>query len=461
MNDRDKLLGTESVFKLLIKFSIPAVTGMVVNALYNVVDRIYVGKGVGQNGLSGLAVAYPLMNIMMAFSMLIGIGSSNLLSIRLGERKREDAEKILNNALVLLLASALVVTVLGLLFLKPALVFFGAQREEILEPASAYMRIILFGYVFQAVGFGLNHSIRAEGSPRTAMGSMIIGAVLNTILDPIFIFVFNMGVEGAAIATIISQAASALFVVSYFLGKRSMIKLKPALFRLDFRIVKGIFSVGSAAFVLQLASSAVLTLLNNSLVIYGKELSPAGDSAALAAYAAINSVTMLILMPVFGINQGVQPIIGYNYGACKYDRVLRAYRYAVMAASVFTVLGFVAVMLFPSQIVSVFVSGDEVMMSFGTKAIRIILLLLPIIGYQIVSSSYFQMVGKSHLALFLTTSRQVIILIPLIIVLPIFWGLWGVVWATPIADALSSTITSILIMRETRNLKARIIMAGE
>lgn len=441
--DHSKQLGENKVSSLLLKFSIPAIIGMLVNALYNVVDRIFVGKGVGSLGIAGITIGFPIMIVQMAFGMLIGIGATSLISIRLGEKRKEEAELIVANAMVLLIIISLILTFAGLIFMNPLLKLFGAS-EAVLPYARGYLGIILIGTVFQSVGFGMNNIIRAEGNPKIAMLTMLIGAIMNTILDPIFIFIFGWGVEGAAIATIISQAVSAVWVLYYFLGGRSMLKIHLKNIKLQAHIVLKIFAIGSAPFAMQLAASVQTVILNKGLGIYGGDI-------AISAMGVINSLTMLILMPVFGINQGAQPIIGYNYGAEKFDRVKHALKLAIAAATAIVSIGFIMARLFPSQLISLF-SSDPALIEFGTSALQIYLIFLPIIGFQIVSASYFQAVGKPKHAMFLSLSRQVLILIPALLILPGIYGLYGVLVAGPVADILSSIITGVWLFIELRHL---------
>lgn len=441
--DRSQQLGEDRISSLLWKFSIPAIFGMLVNALYNVVDRIFIGQGVGSEALAGLTVSFPLMIVLMAFGMLVGIGGTSLISIRLGQQKRDDAERILGNAVVLLVIISLILAILGLIFLNPLLKLFGAS-EVTLPYAQEYLRIILIGAVFQSVGFGLNNMIRADGSPKIAMFTMLIGALTNTILDPIFIFIFKMGVAGAAWATIISQAVSAIWVLSYFMGRRSMLKIHRHNLRLQLPIVKNIMAIGMAPFSMQLVASVLNIILNNSLARYGGDL-------AISTMGIINSISMLILMPIFGINQGAQPIIGYNYGAKQYDRVKLTLRYAITAATAIVATGFVVAKLFPTELIQIF-NRDPELVRMGTRAIGIFLTMLPIIGFQIVSANYFQAVGKPKSAMFLSLSRQLVFLIPALLILPRFFKLDGVFMAGPVADFLSSLVTGIWIWAEMRHL---------
>lgn len=442
--DHTKQLGEARVSKLLLKFSIPAITGMVVNALYNVVDRIFIGQGVGRMGIAGLTIAFPLMTVMMALAMLIGLGATALISIRLGEQRKEEAELIIGNAMVCLIGIALTVTTLGLIFLDPLLVFFGASTE-VLPYARDYMKIILLGEVFMSIGFGMNHFIRAEGNPKIAMATMLLGAIANTILDPIFIFVLGWGVKGAAWATIISQAASAAWVLSYFIGKRSHLRIQIRNLKLKLDVIRQITAIGSAPFMMQMAASVIGVILNTSLLRYGGDL-------AISAMGIVNSIAMFFLMPLFGINQGAQPIIGYNYGAEKFDRVKKTLMLAITAATLVVLFGFTMIRLFPETLVSLFSKQDPELIKLSSRAMQLYLMMLPIIGFQIISSNYFQAVGKPQQAMILSLSRQVLLLIPALLILPRFFGLNGVYYAGPVADFGSSLITGVWLFFELKQL---------
>lgn len=445
--DRAKLLGEEKVGKLLLKFSIPAIVGMVVNALYNIVDRIFIGNFVDSLGLAGVTIAFPIMIIMMAFAMLIGVGATSLISIRLGEGKKEEAELILGNAMVLFVIFSVSISTLGLIYLDPILKLFGAS-PQVLPYSRAYLSIILFGAVFQTIGFGMNNFIRAEGNPKRAMSTMLIGAILNTILDPIFIIAFDMGIKGAALATIISQAVSATWVLHYFFSRKSSLVLKKENWRLKPHIVKGILAIGSAPFAMQVAASGITTLLNHKLRAYGGDL-------AISAYGAINSFSTILLMPIFGINQGSQPIIGFNYGAQKYDRVKKTLMLAITAATSVTIIGFIVTRIFPEQLISLFNSKDKELIRLGANGMKIFFTMLPLIGFQIVSSNYFQATGKPKQAMLLSLSRQVLMLIPAILILPRFFDLNGVWMAGPTADFFASLLTGAFILYELKNLQAK------
>lgn len=442
--DRHTQLAERSIPRLLVQFSVPAITGMMVNALYNVVDRIFIGQGVGSLALAGATIGFPLMLVGMGFAMLIGIGATAVISISLGERRKEYAERVFANALVLLIGISILLTITGLTFLEPLLRLFGAS-DAIMVHARAYMEIILLGTPFMAIGFGLNHMIRGEGNPRMAMVTMLIGAILNTILDPVFIFVFGMGVRGAAIATVISQFVSAVWVLAYFLRGKSHLRFHTANLRLSGEAVKRILAVGSAPFAMQLAASVLNGILNNQLQRYG------GDTA-ISAMGIVYSISTLLLMPLFGLNQGAQPIIGFNYGARNYDRVKKTVLLAAGVATVHVLVGFALVQLFPRALVMLFNTTDEALMNLGAHALRVFFLMLPLIGFQIISANYFQAVGKPRHAMFLSLARQVLVLIPMLLILPPIFGLEGVWSAPPVADFTSSVITGIFLFREMRKL---------
>ncbi|HHW70694.1 MAG TPA: MATE family efflux transporter [Clostridiales bacterium] len=442
--DRAKQLEEERIPRLLFKFAIPAIVGMLVNALYNIVDKIFVGQGVEPLAIAGISVGLPITTLMMAFGMLIGTGATSLISIRLGEKKVEEAELILGNAMILGISTYFTISILGLIFLEPLLAFFGAS-SEIMPYGKEYMSIILFGAVFQGIGFIMNNFIRAEGNPKIAMKTMLIGAILNIILDPILILKFNMGIKGAAIATVISQIISAIWVLGYFFGGKSMLKIHRQNLRIKVHILLDIITIGSAPFAMQVATSILNVIMLNSLGKYGGDL-------AISAISAINGISMLILMPIFGINQGAQPIIGYNYGAKKFDRVKKTLKYAIFSATCIVTGGFIITRLFAPELIGLFGKNNREFIEIGTEGLHIFLFMLPIIGFQIVSSNYFQATGKPKQAMFLSLSRQVLILIPMILILPKFFGLKGVWMAAPISDLFASIITGIFLIRDLKTL---------
>ncbi|KXZ39140.1 putative efflux protein, MATE family [Alkalithermobacter thermoalcaliphilus JW-YL-7 = DSM 7308] len=442
--EHSKQLGEEKIGKLLLKFSIPAIVGMIVNSIYNVVDRIFIGRGVGSLALTSITISFPIMLIIMAFGMLIGIGATSLISIRLGEQKYDQAQIILGNAFSLLVVTSITISVLGLIFVNPILTRFGAS-SAVLPYAREYLGIILMGSIFQSIGFGMNGFIRAEGNPKIAMYTMIIGAVANVALDPLFIFTFNMGIKGAAIATVISQAISSSWVLYYFIGGKSSLKIYTKNLKLDMRIVKEIIAIGLAPFSMQIAASVIVVILNRYLYTYG------GDSA-VAAMGIINSISMFILMPIFGINQGSQPIIGYNYGAKEYDRVKETLKYAILVSTIICIAGFIVIMKYPENLIMIFNNEDKDLIRIGAYGMKVVMCMLPIVGFQIVGSNYFQAVGKAKYSMFLSLSRQVLFLIPVLIIMPKFLGLEGVWLASPISDFLSFILTFIVLFIEMKKL---------
>ncbi|MBU3145281.1 MATE family efflux transporter [Clostridium sp. CF012] len=447
--NQTKELGTESIGKLLFKFSIPAITGMIVNALYNIVDRIYIGhiKGVGSYALSGLAITFPISVIIMAFGMLVGIGASAVISIRLGEKKKEIADDILGNAVILIIIISLVISILGILFLNKLLILFGASENSI-PYAKAYIQIILMGAVFQNIGFGINNIIRAEGNPKMAMITMVFGAIINIILDPILIFGFNMGIQGAAIATVISQAFNTLWVLKYFTFKNSgsVLKIKKSNLKLHKYIIKDIFAIGMAPFSMQIASSLVVILYNKGLYAYGGDL-------AIAAMGILNSISMLIFMPIFGISQGIQPIIGFNYGAKSYPRVLKVLKYAIAFGTGIAIIGFITVQLFARPLIGIFVGNNPDLINLGARGLRIDLIFLPILGFQILGASYFQAINEARTSMILSILRQVIVLIPLILTLPLFFKLDGLWLSQPCADLIATALTAFFLYKSINKLK--------
>jgi putative MATE family efflux protein len=445
--DRAERLGRGSISSLLLTFSTPAIVGMLAQALYNIVDRVFVGRVFGPLGIAGTTLAFPFMLVLMAFSMLIGFGAAALVSIRLGEKRRDEAEQVLGQAAILLLLAAVLLTVVGLALLDPLLRAVGASDQS--QPyAREYLQIILGGCVFQILGFGLNAVIRAEGNPRVAMYSMLIGALLNTLLNPLFLFALGWGMRGAAAATVLSQAVSAVWVLSYFARGTSLLKFHARNLRLQWKTCASIVAAGSPMFAMQMAASVMNAILYNQLRFYGGDL-------AISVMGIVHAVAMFVAMPIFGLNQGAQPIIGYNYGAGKYDRVLRTLQLAILYATLICVAGFVVAMFAPSHVIALFNRNDQQLRDLGTHAIRICLAMFPIIGFQIVSSSYFQWVGKPKHALFLGLSRQVLLLIPAIVIIPYFLGLDGIWIAIPTADFCSSVLTGAWLFVELRHLRDR------
>ncbi|MBK1811119.1 MATE family efflux transporter [Clostridium sp. YIM B02505] len=441
--EKTNRLGEEKISKLLVTFSAPAIIGMLVNAMYNVIDRAVIGHGVNELGIAGITIGFPIQIIMMAFGMLIGIGATSLVSIRLGEGKKEEAEKIMGNAVTLLIVVSIVLTILGLIFLNPLLKAFGAS-DAVLPYARDYVKVILVGMIFGTMGFGMNNFIRADGNPKIAMLTMLISALINAILAPIFIFIFKWGMVGAGLATALAQLVSSTWIMSYFLMGKSSLKLRAKNLKLESKIVKRILTIGMPPFAMQLSNSLLNVILNKTLIVYGGDL-------AISGMGIINSIQTLMLMPVIGVSQGSQPIIGYNYGAKKYNRIKETLKLAISAATVIVVIGFILTRIFPNQFIGIFAS-DEELIKFGTHALFIFFLCLPVTGFQIIGANYFQAVSKMKPAMFLTLSRQVLILIPAILILSKMFGLDGVLYAGPLADFVAAVLTGIWLWKDLKHL---------
>lgn len=443
-------LGEEKVSKLLIKFSVPAIVGMMVNALYNIVDRIFIGNSpdLGANGLAGITIGFPIMIILLSLGLLFGVGGATLFSIKLGEKKQYEAENVLGNAFVMLIIAGTTYMILGQTLLKPLLILFGSS-ETVLPYSMAYMRVIFFGAIFQVVSMGMNNFIRADGNPKLAMFTMFLGAGTNIILDPIFIYGFKMGMAGAALATILAQFLSFVWVISYFIGKNSKNKLKFHNMKLKAHIVTRITSLGLPGFSLQIASSILNMVLNKSLLFYG------GD-VAVSGMGIINSLQTILLMPIIGLNQGVQPIISFNFGAKQYERVKAAIKLAIKVATVIVIFGFIITRLFPKQMISLFNREPE-LLSFGSNALLSWFLCLPVVGFQVVAANFFQAIGRPKTSMFLTLTRQVFLLIPALIIFPRIWGIQGLLFAAPFADFLSSLLTALLFYKGYKSLNKDLI----
>jgi len=452
-------LGTEPVGKLLLRYSIPAITGMVVNALYNIVDRIFIGHAVDEIALGGISLVLPLMTIGMAFAMLFGIGAANMISMRLGQGKRQEAQNALNHCFFLLTGIGIIILVFALVFIDPIISRMGAaEGSAALQYAKDYFRITLYGVVFFMLSFGLSHCTRAQGFPNITMIGMIMGAVLNIVFDALFILVFQWGVEGAAWATVVSQFIVTVYILIFAASKKAVVKLNLRTFKIDPAVVMQIMAFGSAQFLLQFLMSAVQLLNNMSMGWYGASALGVenGGDIALTGMNIFGAILMLILMPVFGINQGAQPILGYNYGAKQFNRVLRAYLGAIAAASAICMFGFIIVQLFPVQLVRVFAPGaSAALLEFAPRAMRIQMILLPLAGFQIVSTNFFVVTGRPKISIFLSMLRQCIALIPCILIFGRIWGLWGVITAAPVADGFSFIITGVLISIELRKLRKK------
>ena len=440
-----KYLAEESIGKLLLKYSIPAIIGMLVNALYNIVDRMFIGRipDVGSLALTGVGITMPIMSILLAFGMLIGIGSTANISLNLGRGKKDIAEKLIGNAVTLSLIVGIAITAIGLIFLNPILNLFGASANTLFY-AKEYITVILIGCTFNILSFALNSTVRADGNPKMASFTMIVGCVTNVILDYVFVFVFNMGIKGAALATVISQALTFFIILYYYTKGKSNLKLRSQNLKLKKSLILMTFAIGIAPFATQIANSLVQVVANNALKTYGNDL-------AIGAMTIIGSLNMVFMMPIFGINQGCQPIIGFNYGARKFERAKKTFIYATIAATIICTIGGILIQLFPQIAISIF-NNDAELTGLAVKGLRIYLLMMPIVGINIVATSYYQSVGKAKMSMFVSLLRQVILLIPFTLILPKFIGLDGVWAACACADLLSVVITIILIAKEFKSL---------
>lgn len=439
-------LSTVSVGRLLWKYSLPAVVGMLVMALYNVVDRIFIGQWVGPDAIAGLAVTFPVMNLTTAIGVLIGVGASARVSIVLGAGRPDRAQEMLGNALSLTIINGIIYIGLFMYFIDPLLLLFGASQAT-LPYAREYMLVILPGCLLTNLTFGLNNIMRASGYPGRAMVTMMIGAVVNVGLDPLFIYVFEWGIGGAALATDIAMLVSAIFVLVHFMRRDSTLRFTRGIYRLRWRTVAAIISIGAAPAVVNAASCIVNAIANNSLLRYG-------DDRDIGAVGIMVTFTSLLVTVVLGICQGMQPIVGYNYGAGRLDRLRRTYFLAVLAATSLTTFGAVMGVFFPAEIGRVFTT-DPALIAATDRALSTCLLVFPVVGFQIVSTSFFQSIGNATESIVVGLLRQVIFLIPLLLILPRYFEVDGVWMSFPVSDAVATIVTAVLIVRTFRQLNRR------
>lgn len=443
-------LGYEKISKLLRSFAVPSITATLVSSLYNIVDQVFIGQGVGYLGNAATNVSYPLSTICLAISLLIGIGSASRFSICLGRGDTDQAAKIAGNGVTLMVLAGILYLVLGEVLLTPMLRIFGATTE-VMSYAQSYASIVLIGMPFLILTNGISNLIRADGSPKYSMICMVAGAVVNTILDPIFIFVFQWGMFGAALATILGQILSFLLAIRYLWAFRT-ITLEKECFRPDWRDGLHTLSMGISSSVNQIAITIVQVVLNNSLTYYGA-MSVYGEDIPLAACGIVMKTNAILLSIIVGISQGVQPIIGFNYGARKYDRVKQAYLLAIRWNFVISSVGFLLFQLFPRPIISIFGSGEELYFDFAVLFMRTFLFMVIVNGVQVLSSSFFTAIGKALKGLLLSLTRQVFFLIPLILILPLWLGIFGVLLAGPIADFIAFVVSVLLVKKEFSILK--------
>lgn len=439
--DRRELLLAGNLNSLLFKFSVPAMVAMVVNALYSVVGMIFVGRGVNATAMTALSIILPVQLIMMALGVMIGIGVSSIVSRALGKGSKEEAINALGNGIVFGLILDIVFMVLGYVFTDKLLIFFGASAN-VMPYARDYVRIILIGLVFITFSLSSADIIRAEGNPKYGMYSMIIGAGCNIALDPVLIFGLKLGVKGAAISTVIAQFISTVYIIIYFMSKKSIFRLNISMFRIKIKVMKEILYVGIPSFVRQAASGMIILVFNKVLAFYGSDL-----------YIAIMGVGLrllaLVQMPLLGITQGFATIVGFNYGAKLYERVKKVLRLAIIWTVILAGFGFIVMMAFPATVIHLFTSDKE-FIAKGIFPLRAVIIFLPLVGIQMIGGGMFQAIGKALPALIITISRQILFLIPAVIILPVFLGVDGVWLSVPVADFLSLLVTGIWIFKEVK-----------
>ena len=437
-------LGTKPVGRLLTQYALPAIIAMTASSLYNMVDSIFIGQGVGALAISGLAVTFPFMNLSAAFGAGVGVGASSYLSVKLGQKDYAKAQRILGNNVSLNIIISILFSVVSLVFLDPILFFFGASDQTI-PYAREYMIVILLGNIITHLYFGMNAVLRAASKPRQAMYTTIFTVVLNSVLDPLFIYTFDMGIRGAAVATILSQTVALVWQLKLFSDKSELLHLQKGIYRLDRRIVRNILGIGISPFAMNATACLVAIFVNQRLLEYGGDL-------AVGAYGIANRVAFIFIMINFGVNQGMQPIAGYNYGAQKYDRLMRVLTLAMIAGTCVTTSGFIVAEFIPRLCVGLFTSDKE-LTELSVNGIRIMMAAMPIVGYQMVVTNFFQSIGKAKISIFLSLSRQLLFLVPLLAVMPLFFGVSGVWVAMPISDSLSALLALIMMVRYMKIFK--------
>ncbi len=456
MNNQATLeLGTKPVGKLLLQYSLPAIIAMTASSLYNMVDSIFIGQGVGAMAISGLAITFPFMNLASAFGAGVGIGASTCISVKLGQRDHKTAQMILGNTVVLNLIIGIAFSVISLLFLDPILYFFGAS-EQTIPYARDYMVIVLLGNVFSHMYFGMNAVLRAAGKPRQAMCATIFTVVLNTVLDPIFIYPMHMGIKGAAYATILSQIVALVWQMKIFADKNELLHLQRGIYKLRKSIVKNIIAIGLSPFSMNVCACIVVIFINKGLLQYSGDL-------AVGAYGIANKICFIFVMVNIGLNQGMQPIAGYNYGAMKLDRLMRVLKLAVLVGTCITSTGFVIAEFFPEPCVRLFTT-DRQLIELSVNGLRVMMAAFIFVGSQMVIANFFQSIGKAKVSMFLSLSRQMIFLLPLLIILPMFMGVDGVWWAMPISDTVAVVVAIALMaayMKKFKEQHKKIMSDGE
>ncbi len=440
-------LGTRPVGHLLMQYALPAMVAMTAASLYNIIDRVFIGQVVGPMAISGLAITFPFMNLGAAFGAAVGVGSSTSISVKLGQRDYQTAEQLLGNTVTLNLIIGIAFSVVSLLFLDPILRFFGAS-DHTLPYARAFMQIILLGNVVSHMYYGMNAVLRAVSKPREAMIATILSVGLNIIFDFVFIYWWRWGIRGAALGTVVAQSIALAWQMRFFADKRQLLHLKRGIYRLKGSLVKLILSIGVSPFLMNATACIIVIFMNNQLVRYGGDLS-------VGAYGVANALAMVFMMFVMGLNQGMQPIAGYNYGSQQFDRLRRVVDISIIAGVCIMTVGWLVAMFLPHAVASLFTS-DPQLTRLSVKAIRINMLMFPLVGAQMVITTFFQCIGKVKLSIFLSLSRQLIILLPLLLLLPLFFGIDGVWYSLPSSDFLAAVIAAVTMMLFTRKLNKEI-----
>ena len=438
------LLGTEPIVKLLMQYAIPAIIAMTATSLYNMVDSIFIGHGVGPLAISGLAITFPFMNLGAAFGAMVGVGASTLISVKLGQRDYSTAQTVLGNVITLNVIIGVVYSIVCLLFLDPILYFFGASADTI-GYARDFMEVILLGNIFTHMYLGLNAVLRAAGHPQKAMYATINTVIINTILAPIFIYGFEWGIRGAAIATVIAQVISLTWQFKILTNKNELLHLRKGIYRLQNQIVKNMIAIGLSPFCMNVASCFIVIFINKGLKEYDGDL-------AIGAYGIVNRLAFICVMIVMGITQGMQPIAGYNYGAQQYQRVTKVLKLSIWGATAITTLTFLVGELMPELAASIFTT-DQGLISRAAEGFRIVVLVFPIVGFQMVTSNFFQSIGMANKAIFLSLTRQLLFLLPCLIILPRFMGAAGIWWSMPISDLIASIVAGVLLYKQFQLFK--------
>ena len=439
-------LGTENIGKLLMQYAVPAIIAMTASSLYNMVDSIFIGHGVGTMAISGLALTFPLMNLAAAFGSLVGVGAATLISVKLGQKDYDTAQRVLGNVFVLNILLGVAFTVIVMAFLDPILYFFGGSDETV-GYARDYMYIILLGNTITHLYLGLNAVLRSSGHPQKAMYATIATVIINTILDPVFIYGFGWGIRGAVIATIVAQIISLMWQLWIFSSKEELLHFHRGIFRLKRKIVFDSLAIGMSPFLMNMAACFIVILINQGLKKYGGDL-------AIGAFGIVNRLVFIIVMIVMGLNQGMQPIAGYNFGAKQYERVTKTLKLTIIYATGVTTFGFIIGMLFSDTVVGIFTSDAE-LIELSAKGLRIVVMFFPIIGFQMVTANFFQSIGMASKAIFLSLTRQMVVLLPCLLILPRFFGAAGVWYSMPISDLLASLIAGTMLVWQFRKFRVQ------